>query len=1291
MWYRLFCSSILFAVAASATTRSVASYGATGNCSTNDASAIQATINASSAGDTVLFPAPSGGCYYRGTTTITLKSGSVGAPITYQGTSTSVIRGVSTSDSTTFALPSAAAYITIDTLTVEYGGVAVYFAGTPGTLSTYSHDVTIVNSTFKNIINNAGTYGVIYVTSVYNWTIQNNTFSNIWPNGTAYPDTPGGRNVSSGLPPYNTNGSTNCYRYAIFTKYCKNLLIDKNTFDSIEQGLGISFDSSAPPSSGYWGNIQVTDNTFTRMQRMSTEIQSLSSYGPNGVTVTGNLSYGHIYPHTNSFCHSVVPSAGSNVVVSNNVCIAGPTASTNTSPYDRYGICIELSGQYITAQGNHCRGGGTYQTGWGVSFATLYWADHITITGNNICGSNIYFSDWLNDVAAGTDKTYTGNTISGSYGQGACPAATISGVAVSSITTSAATVSWSTNFPATSRVDYGATTGYGSNQTSSTVTRTHSIALSGLSSGSTYHYKPSNTDTLSVAATGSDGTFETLGGSPPACSAATADDFSGSSLDAKWTEVDPRADGTVTVGGGVVNLSVPAGTSHDAWVPNNSLRIMQTNVCNTDMGFEVKFGSKPTIGNQDMGLIFEGASSYLRFSAYYDSNISSVHLIGAYITSTAGEIPLLDAQALGDVTYLRVIRSSNNWSLYYSADGSTYRLVGTFGKTITVTSVGVYAGTTVINPAWAPDIDYFHLASTPSTAPTISIQDKDGNPVTSLSLDILQYGPIVQRDMYVVNSGNGTLTWTMTAAGVNGTPKNYYAPMTINVSGTGCAGDACSVSTAPGVFSIGLGQPSLPTARTWEWDLTFTAEGATNSPLVIRLTIITHPLTSQITTFTYQNSAPSTCTVSGLPYTSLDYDTCPASTPIAAPSPAGTYTDPVMATTPRMLVASDTNHRYSMESALNSNGTYIVLLEGSYYTIRNPSTGASVCGSIPSGTSMLNWSATDPGVLYRVANDSAVIKKYTVSTCSEVDWIDMSSEVSNLIGSEVTDSNSMHWGFACDATERKCCAYNLVSQVWSCTSIDDVSGPTPLTNFQGSLVSKGRDVVSGKIYAILPINPSMIFWTINEETGALTFSHRGPKLYDGARDYGTGECEAGDTCLDFPHVDTYADAAGNQYLIIPESGMFSYGYSLWVVASLIRSGNSMRIPMELGGGAKYLMPYDYRVPTIHFGCAKSAPYCLVSNTSAPSTYHRDGQQIVFYLGAGSAWAKPVARQQNTYSGYWDQARGCMSGNGGMIAWDQNFGSIGDYRTITLSLDLFLEFMSTTITGTSKREGAGRIQ
>jgi hypothetical protein len=88
-------------------------------------------------------------------------------------------------------------------------------------------------------------------------------------------------------------------------------------------------------------------------------------------------------------------------------------------------------------------------------------------------------------------------------------APTISNVTISGVSDSSVTISWNTSENATSNVNYGTTTGYGSGKTGSGYTTSHSLVISGLTVNTTYHGQIQSTDGPGNTASSSDFTFAT--------------------------------------------------------------------------------------------------------------------------------------------------------------------------------------------------------------------------------------------------------------------------------------------------------------------------------------------------------------------------------------------------------------------------------------------------------------------------------------------------------------------------------------------------------------------------------------------------------------------------------------------------------------------------------------------------------------------------------------------------------------------------------------------------------------
>ncbi|TSC85616.1 MAG: hypothetical protein G01um10148_1002 [Parcubacteria group bacterium Gr01-1014_8] len=89
-------------------------------------------------------------------------------------------------------------------------------------------------------------------------------------------------------------------------------------------------------------------------------------------------------------------------------------------------------------------------------------------------------------------------------------APTFSNIAATSITTAGATIQWNTNEGATSQVEYGTTTSYGATTTlNATLVTSHSVAITGLTNGTLYHFRVISKDAAGNSATSGDSTFTT--------------------------------------------------------------------------------------------------------------------------------------------------------------------------------------------------------------------------------------------------------------------------------------------------------------------------------------------------------------------------------------------------------------------------------------------------------------------------------------------------------------------------------------------------------------------------------------------------------------------------------------------------------------------------------------------------------------------------------------------------------------------------------------------------------------
>lgn len=132
----------------------------------------------------------------------------------------------------------------------------------------------------------------------------------------------------------------------------------------------------------------------------------------------------------------------------------------------------------------------------------LTWADNASVW--------LYSDSSGTRVLIGSAPDYGAHEYSPDLGGGDVTAPVISAVTSGSISVSGATITWTTDENANSRVEIGTDTNYSlAPATSQTLTQAHSLVVAGLLSGTTYHYRVKSEDAAGNLATGSDMTLTT--------------------------------------------------------------------------------------------------------------------------------------------------------------------------------------------------------------------------------------------------------------------------------------------------------------------------------------------------------------------------------------------------------------------------------------------------------------------------------------------------------------------------------------------------------------------------------------------------------------------------------------------------------------------------------------------------------------------------------------------------------------------------------------------------------------
>ena len=285
-----------------------------------------------------------------------------------------------------------------------------------------------------------------------------------------------------------------------------------------------------------------------------------------------------------------------------------------------------------------------------------------------------------------------------------------------------ATITWNTNQPTTSRIDYGPTVAYenGFVETTNLVT-SHSINLTGLTADTVYQYKIS----------GENSSLETIEKADLVLSTYTSgiqsDDFCGNTLDPVWTFDNPLNDCSYALTGSgtsdaFLEITVPGGSEHQNYTSGIKSPNLMQSINNSDFEVEVKFESGVTTPQyQQQGiLVKESSTDFLRFEFYSRDN-NRTYLYAQAFNNLSAQTAYVndDIEVEGFVPlYMRVKRVGNQWTLSYSFDGTNFTQGTTFFHNLVPTQIGPYSGNAVgsSSPAHTAKIDYFLNLEDPITA-----------------------------------------------------------------------------------------------------------------------------------------------------------------------------------------------------------------------------------------------------------------------------------------------------------------------------------------------------------------------------------------------------------------------------------------------------------------------------------------------------------------------------------------------------------------------------------------------
>ena len=140
---------------------------------------------------------------------------------------------------------------------------------------------------------------------------------------------------------------------------------------------------------------------------------------------------------------------------------------------------------------------------------------------NDIFTASVFLNDGLNSITAAAADIY-GQTATQTINVTLESPPTISNILAVNITTDSAIVTWTTNQPSDSLIEYGETPAYGSSISDEMMTSTHSMTITGLKSNTTYHFRVTSRNSFGLTSSSGDNTFATI---KPPFTATTLGDY----------------------------------------------------------------------------------------------------------------------------------------------------------------------------------------------------------------------------------------------------------------------------------------------------------------------------------------------------------------------------------------------------------------------------------------------------------------------------------------------------------------------------------------------------------------------------------------------------------------------------------------------------------------------------------------------------------------------------------------------------------------------------------------------
>lgn len=286
-----------------------------------------------------------------------------------------------------------------------------------------------------------------------------------------------------------------------------------------------------------------------------------------------------------------------------------------------------------------------------------------------------------------------------------------------------ANITWNTNEPATTRLEYGKTKNYELGVVEDLPLKTsHSAQVRGLQPQTLYNFIIKATDEQGNTGQSPNQTFTTT-----EFGSLLSDDFNACALNTElWTATMPGTGAnqpTYQLTGEKLELTIPGGASHD-WSTGGPPRFMQL-ASDGDFEVEIRFDSLITTVGQMQGILVEGEpGTYIRFGFEQHPTKGPILFArfvqnGANVKDFVREYNLLTPPLANTPPLMKVTRTGDTWTWYWKTaetDPKWTRTNNPFDFAMDTLRVGFFGGNSGaagMAPGHKMVVDYFFNSALP--------------------------------------------------------------------------------------------------------------------------------------------------------------------------------------------------------------------------------------------------------------------------------------------------------------------------------------------------------------------------------------------------------------------------------------------------------------------------------------------------------------------------------------------------------------------------------------------------